>query len=64
MKKIILFFTIICLFNGNVFAAGSSGGDTKSNYDQAVKLIKAAKKNEEKGKKRKLSHNMKKHLNY
>ena len=53
MKKIILFFTIICLFNGNVFAAGSSGGDTKSNYDQAVKLIKAAKKNEEKGKKEK-----------
>jgi len=51
MKKIILFFTIICLFNGNVFAAGSSGGDTKSNYDQAVKLIKSAKKSEEKGKK-------------
>ena len=34
-----------------MFSAGSSGGDTKSNYDQAVKLIKSAKKSEEKGKK-------------
>ena len=51
MRKIILFLTFILFLNGNAFAAGSSGGDTKSNYDQAVKLIKSAKKNEEKGRK-------------
>ena len=53
MKKTILFLSVLLFLTGNVFAAGtaSSGGDTKSNYDQAVKLIKSAKKNEEKGKK-------------
>ena len=51
MKKIILSFALLFVFTGNVFSAGSSGGDTKSHYDQAVKLIKSAKKNEEKGKK-------------
>ncbi len=29
----------------------ASGSETKSYYDQAVKLIESAKKNEEKGKK-------------
>ena len=53
MKKIILPIAILLFISGNVFAAGSSGGDTKSNYDQAVKLIKSAKKSEEKGKKNK-----------
>ena len=51
MKNTILSLVILILFTGNVFSAGSSGGDTKSKYDQAVKLIKTAKKNEEKGKK-------------
>ena len=57
MKKTILSFFILFLFTGNVFSAGSSGGDggNKSNYDQAVKLIKSAKKDEEKGKKDKAS---------
>ena len=51
MKNTILSLVILFLFTGNVLSAGSSGGDTKSKYDQAVKLIKTAKKNEEKGKK-------------
>ena len=51
MKNSILILDIIFLFTGNVFSAGSSGDDTKSSYDQAVKLINSAKKNEEKGKK-------------
>ena len=51
MKNSILTLVIIFLFTGNVFSAGSSGDDTKSSYDQAVKLINSAKKNEEKGKK-------------
>ena len=50
MKKTILSLIVFFLFTGNVFSAGSSSGDTKSNYDQAVKLIKSAKNNEEKGK--------------
>ena len=42
----------------NGLAAGSSnGGDTKSKYDQAVKFIEAAKKNEKKGKKDKAQSN-------
>ncbi len=51
MKKIVLSLFIIFFINTSAFAAGSSGGDSKSNYDKAVKLIKSAKKNEEKGKK-------------
>ena len=50
----------------NIFAAGSSSSssssDTKSNYDQAVKLIKSAKKNEEKGKKDKAQSSYEKAL--
>ena len=64
MKKIILTLSIIFFLTTNIFAAGSSssssGNDTKSNYDQAVKLIKSAKKNEEKGKKDKAQSNYKK----
>jgi tetratricopeptide (TPR) repeat protein len=51
MKKIVLSLFVIFFINTNAFAAGSSGGDSKSDYDKAVKLIKSAKKNEEKGKK-------------
>ena len=53
MKNSILTLVIIFLFTGNVFSAGSSGDDTKSSYDQAVKLINSGKKNEKKGKKEK-----------
>ena len=60
MKKIVLFLSILLFMTGNVFAAGSSSGDTKSNYDQAVKLIKSAKKNEKKGKKDKAQSNYEK----
>ena len=54
MKKIILSLSILILITGNVFSAGSSGGDdntkTKSNYEKAVTQIEAAKKHEKKGK--------------
>ena len=54
MKKIILSLSILLFITGNVFSAGSSGGDdnakTKSNYEKAVTHITAAKKNEKKGK--------------
>tara|TARA_Y100000996_G_scaffold312464_1_gene248760 strand:+ start:41 stop:520 length:480 start_codon:yes stop_codon:yes gene_type:complete len=60
MKKFILSLSILLFITGNVFAAGSTGGDSKSNYDQAVKLIKSAKKNEKKGKKDKAQSNYEK----
>ena len=64
MKQIILTLSIVFFLTTNIFAAGSSssssGNDTKSNYDQAVKLITSAKKNEEKGKKDKAQSNYKK----
>ena len=54
MKKIILSLSILLFITGNVFSAGSSGGDdnakTKSNYEKAVAHIKVAKKHEKKGK--------------
>ena len=55
MKKIILSLSILFLITGNVFSAGSSGGDsestkTKKNYEKAVAHINAAKKHEKKGK--------------
>ena len=55
MKKIILSLSILFLITGNVFSAGSSGGDsestkTKSNYEKAVTHITVAKKHEKKGK--------------
>ena len=54
MKKIILSLSILFLLTGNLFSAGSDGGDgktkTKSNYEKAVTHIEAAKKHEKKGK--------------
>ena len=54
MKKTILSLSILLFITGNVFSAGSSGGDdnakTKSNYEKAVTHITAAKKHEKKGK--------------
>jgi tetratricopeptide (TPR) repeat protein len=52
-KKLIITLFITLFLNGNVLAAGGASGgdgDSKSKYDQAVKLIKSAKKNEKKGK--------------
>ena len=51
MQKKILILFILCSFASNVLAAGSASTDTKSSYDQAVKIVKSAKKNEVKGKK-------------
>ena len=66
MKKIILTLSIMFFITTNVLAAGSSSSssssETKSNYDQAVKLIKSAKKNEKKGKKDKAQSNYEKAL--
>ena len=63
MKKIILSFLVSLTIITNGLAAGSSnGGDTKSKYDQAVKFIEAAKKNEKKGKKDKAQSNYEKAL--
>ena len=63
MKKIILSFIVSLTIITNGLAAGSSnGGDTKSKYDQAVKFIEAAKKNEKKGKKDKAQSNYQKAL--
>jgi len=62
MKKALLFLFIFILFNENSFAAGSSGNDTQSKYDKAVKLIKSAKKHESKGKKNKANSNYEKAL--
>tara|TARA_E500000331_G_scaffold10252_1_gene9483 strand:- start:249 stop:731 length:483 start_codon:yes stop_codon:yes gene_type:complete len=61
MKKIILSFIITLIFISNSIAAGSSGSsDSKSKYDQAVKLIEIAKKNEKKEKLDKAQSNYKK----
>ena len=52
MKKlaVILFLTIGLCSNAIAAGSSSSSSDTKSNYDKAVKLIKAAKKYETDGK--------------
>ena len=52
MKKIFIILLLTMGLTCNSFAAGSSSSssETKSNYDKAVKLIKAAKKYEIDGK--------------
>ena len=61
MKKIITVLSILFLLTSKSLSAGSSSsGETKSNYDQAVKLIEKAKKNEKKGKEKKAEGNYKK----
>ena len=51
-KKIFFSIFFLIFLAGTSFAAGSSSdsGSTESHYDKAVKLIKAAKKLEKKGK--------------
>ena len=63
MKKLILSFLISLFLIGSSFAAGSDDGGSgakKSKYDQAVKFIKIAEKNEKKGKDDKAQSNYKK----
>ena len=55
MKKILCVFFLVFTMTSSIYAAGSSDGSssnnkTISNYDKAVKLIKFAKKYEQKGK--------------
>ena len=51
MKIFFLIFFLISILTNSLFAASSSSSsNTKSNYDQAVKLIKTAKNYEKKGK--------------
>ena len=49
MKKLLTLIFLLSFSNAS-FAAGTSSTDTKSKYDQAVKIIKAAKNYEKKGK--------------
>mgnify|MGYP001162836332 FL=1 len=53
MKNFIIIIALIFGISGSAIAAGSSSTDTKSNYDKAVKLVKAAKKYESDGKTKK-----------
>ena len=55
MKKILFVFFLVFTMTSSIYAASSStdsssNQNTKSNYDKAVKLIKFAKKYEQKGK--------------
>ncbi len=53
LKKILITIFICSIFTTNVFSApsgGDSSAKTKSSYDEAVNLIKKAKKFEKKGK--------------
>ena len=51
--RIIFIISLFFSFTGYSYSAASSDAGTKSNYDQAAKLIKAAKKYESKGKNKK-----------
>ena len=56
IKKTFLMLLTLILLSNNSYSAGSSSGSSSkvtSDYDNAVKLIKAAKKLEKKGKKEK-----------
>ena len=57
---IILFF----IFLSNSYSAGTTSADTKSNYDKATILIKAAKKYETKGKDKKAKKRYEKALKF
>jgi len=61
MKKIILTLFVTLMLTGNSHAAGSSSSSSSSsNYDKAVKLIKSAKKYEQKEKTDKAKKNYEK----
>ena len=63
MIKNYIIILLFLLFTTKTFSAGSDDNSSKvkSNYDQAVVLIKSAKKLEKKGKLKKQIKNMKKH---
>ena len=58
---ITIFFFIFTTYS---YSAATSGGGTKSNYDQAAKLIKDAKKYESKGKDKKAKKRYERALKY
>ena len=61
MKKIFLsLFLIFIIISSSYAASSSSSSKTKSNYDKAVKLIKSAKKYEQKDKADKAKKNYEK----
>ena len=63
MKKIILTLIVTLIFISNSYAAGSSSSSSSSsssNYEKAVKLIKSAKKYEQKNKADKAKKNYEK----
>ncbi len=62
MKINLIIIVFLIALTGNSFSAGSDGGNTKSSYDQAVKLINKAKKDEKKGKNAKAEKNYEKAL--
>ena len=66
MKNIIFTILLVLVLSQPSFSAGSSsdGGDTETDYDKAVKLIKQAKKYETKGKTEKASKRYKKAQKY
>ena len=61
MKKFLIVIFIVSFSNVS-FGAGSSSSDTKSKYDQAVKIIKSAKNYEKKGKVKKANKRYEKAL--
>ena len=65
-KKILITAFVYSILTANVFSAGSSdsGEKTKSSYDTAVTLIKAAKNLRKKVNQKKQIKNMKKHKNF
>ena len=62
--RIIFIISLFFSFTGYSYSAASSDAGTKSNYDQAVKLIKSAKKYESKGKNKKAKKRYEKALKF
>tara|TARA_Y100001935_G_scaffold158076_1_gene130105 strand:+ start:918 stop:1409 length:492 start_codon:yes stop_codon:yes gene_type:complete len=63
IKKIFVTIFLIIFVSVNAYSAGSSdggSGDSKSNYDKAISLVKAAKKHEKNGKIKKANKSYKK----
>ena len=50
LYRILTIILLFIIFTNYSYSAATSGGNSKSNYDQAVKLIETAKKYENKGK--------------
>ena len=50
LYRILTIILLFIIFTNYSYSAATSGGNSKSNYDQAAKLIETAKKYENKGK--------------